>query len=338
MSSKSTSCIITITQGDFNIIEQWIDYNISIGITMFLIGYTGDSKDMYKLPKRDNVIYINLNEYTKDKSYDFHIRFGGVDLYKQKPFTGKYRQNIYFDELLYIVKTKYNHLDYLALVDTDEYLSFNSKYSDINECFDHNLKDIDHAHVEMTWYGDNGHIYADNQKLLDKFTKPITTLKFPYIKHFNTKIIINNRLTKDIDKCMLSAHTCNLCQSVNYITFQLYQDKDCCLDKCEIELKHFYTRTLEDWIMKMSNNYDKDYNKRFCNNMLSAFFFDEYNNQLNEITEEKLKAIPKLLKKYNIEYSILRNEKHDLFRRIYLTSKNTKNKYNKTIPVVVPKY
>ena len=35
----SKTCILTVTQGDFDYIEEWIEYHHNIGIDLFLIGY-----------------------------------------------------------------------------------------------------------------------------------------------------------------------------------------------------------------------------------------------------------------------------------------------------------
>ena len=90
----------------------------------------------------------------------------------------------------------------------------------------------------------------------------------------------------------------------------------------KLELKHLFTKSLEEWIIKFSTYYCKkntDYKRRFPNNMFKTFF------ETNELTEEKIKAIPELLKKYNIDYNPAVQEDDENIKQLYIKIHNNEN-------------
>ena len=60
------TAIITVTQGDWQYLEEWIEYHRSIGIDLFLIAYNGPIEEMNRLPKYDYVKYYDYATDDKD--------------------------------------------------------------------------------------------------------------------------------------------------------------------------------------------------------------------------------------------------------------------------------
>ena len=127
------------------------------------------------------------------------------------------------------------------------------------------------------------------------------------------KTIINNFYDDIKDIQILSAHTCSKHEN-DYI---LTRDDG-------IVLKHIFTKSLEEWIMKMTRNIDNSYMARW-----HGYIFNEY-FKWNEITNEKLDAIDDLLNKYNMVVAQLK-EMQDQMKR-----KDTAQKqYEKEMDVVM---
>jgi hypothetical protein len=146
---------------------------------------------------------------------------------------------------------------------------------------------------------DNNLIYYENKPCLNRFNK-LSINK--YARGVGgCKTIINNFYDDIKDIQILSAHTCSKHEN-DYI---LTRDDG-------IVLKHIFTKSLEEWIMKMTHNIDNSYMARW-----HGYIFNEY-FKWNEITNEKLDAIDDLLNKYNIKYNILIEELYGEFLQKYI--------------------
>lgn len=289
---KDGTAIVTVTQGDWQYLEEWIEYHHNIGVDMFFIGYNGPKDLFHKLPKYEYVKYYDYATDPNDPTRSYMNRGDGTG------FSGWVRENTpeynmrimqqIENQLLREILYFFPFIKYTCVIDTDEFLDIHTDDKDITEFLSKNLPDINSSiMVQMRFYGDNEQIYNDTTKgVTERFATPMP--KMSATKNCGWgKMIINmhHQHVKDGEIYMNSPHTC-----AKFL-------KDFILDTDKIELRHYWTKSLEEWIMKMSPNFDKDYFQRFGNNIFGEFF------KYNSITSAKLKAIPKLLAKYDIEYN-----------------------------------
>lgn len=304
---KNKSCIVTVTSGDFLYIKEWIEYHHNLGINLFLIAYNGNKKDYHKLPEYE---YVRYFDFSKDEN----AVFDELDVLKSnKAFSGCHDltqilnnplnnnlQNNILHILLKTVLLCYPSIKYSIVIDTDEFINIENK-ENINEFLNNNFPDnYSSLSIEMKFYTNNNLIYYENKPCIERFTEIIDK---PYFGFGCTKIVINmyhNDTINGNPLIMLSPHYCGLSHPDWYR-----------FDANKIFLKHFFTKTLEEWIMKLNIDIDSDYLRRFKGNIFGVFF------ENNKLTEEKIKAIPGLLKKYNINYNPGIEENDEEFKKLY---------------------
>jgi hypothetical protein len=310
----SKSCILTVTQGDFLYIQEWIEHHHNIGVDLFLIGYNGKEEDFNKLPKYDYVKYFDFSlnsnpiHYKLDVSkVGFFSRWESKENFKKRdlaPQTGM------LNTLLHCVKYIYTNIDYTIVIDTDEFINIKNGTNNINEFLDeHFPKTNSSIQLKMCFYNTEN-IYYEDKPCQERFTNGFFLKNGRENDAGCHKIIINNNHNDFMRINIESPHTCTL-----YINgFRLNPDA--------IELKHFFTKTLEEWISKFNFDIDKDYFRRHRGIIIQSFFRDKNGNIFNEMTEEKMKAIPQLLKKYNVNYDPSTEELKDEIREYYKKCNN----------------
>lgn len=311
------TAIATATCGDFQYIDEWIKYHYDHGVEFFLIAYNGDSKNMHKLPKYDYVRYLDFS-YDKETTLYNGLNCATLQGNMKRLAFGadaKSLQVRIFNMLLLYVREFMECVDYLCFIDIDEFIHLNpiqAKTDNINEYLKTKMnKKYSCASIEWCMYNDNGHIYNDPAKgVLKRFTTPVNqrNSRPKGLKSDFKKLIINmkHRYTQ-----ILSIQTPHVCD---------FYTEETDLDYNEIHLNHYVCKSLEEYISKCNPEYDNNYFRRF-RGMLFSIYFNSIDCQ-NEMTTEKLKAIPELLKKYNIEY-YPENEERDLnFREAYALANN----------------
>lgn len=303
----SKSCILTVTQGDFLYIKEWIEFHHSIGVDLLLIGYNGKAEDFNKLPKYDYVKYFdfsfNDNEIHDNLNASKMGCFSSFSSLEEIKTNCKIPQTNMFNTLLACVKHIYKNIDYTIIIDTDEFINIKNN-SNINEFLDENFdKNNLSCMIKMCFYNTEN-IYYEDKPCQERFTNGFFLENGREHDLGCFKTIINNKHEQFFDTFMNSPHTCinGTCEK---------------LDTNDIELKHFFTKTLEEWISKFNQNVDNDYINRFRGKVLSTFFFDGNRNVINVITEEKMKAIPKLLEKYNVKYNPIMEENDSEIIELY---------------------
>jgi hypothetical protein len=302
------SCIITVTQGDFNYIREWIEYHHNIGIDLILIGYNGKPEEFDKMPKYDYVRYFDFsigeNEVYDDvnaKKRDFFAKFDSDEEIMER------KASIYnniLNTLLSAIKFVYHSIDYAFIIDSDEFINLHNNFENISDFLEYNADKIEFcAFMQMVNYT-NDDIYYEDKPCQDRFTK---------------KVFHDNRIF-DLD----SRKTIVNCNSEKFLTSFVHSphhiggtEMSWVFGHSEIELKHFFTKSLEEWISKFNTNIDRNYLDRFRGNVIRYYFYDFRGNLLNEITEEKMKAIPQLLKKYNVDYDPSTEEFNNEIRELY---------------------
>ena len=289
---KYISSIITVTQGDWQYLKEWIEYHHNIGINLFLIAYNGPKEKMKDLPKYDYVKYYDYS--TSDNPLFSQFTEKGKEfsgwIFEDKEYDMRIMQQIenqLLRELIYF----FPMVKYCCVIDVDEFIDIHSGPKNITFHLDRNFnkKEYPAIKIQMRFYTDNNQIYNNfwanvRERFTEKY-KDVNAYKDPGMG----KSILNlwhNDVRYGKTK-LNSPHTCF--NMPNYV-----------IPPKEIELNHYWTKSLEEWISKFNPENDKHYLHRFPNIMFKNFF------SMNKITEEKLKAIPELLKKYNIDYDPLK--------------------------------
>jgi len=290
---QETTAIITVTQGDWQYLNEWINYHHNLGVGLFLIAYNGPVEKYGDLPKYPFVKYYDYSTHEGDELFSYMNRGNGVGFSgwhgeNTPEFEMRIMQQIenqLLRELIYF----FPKVRYCCVIDTDEFISLKMGDTDITQFMcERDNGSFSYMPIRMAFYDDNNLIYNSTEDVLKRFThyrwgnNPAPGFQ---------KLIINvqNVFTKRGNIKLLSPHTCSM-RGYPAIHFS------------EAELKHFFTKTLEEWIMKFDPSIDKDYVLRFGHGIFKVFF------EQNDITDEKLLAIPELLKKYNVNYDPLTDE------------------------------
>lgn len=310
----SKSCILTVTQGDFLYIKEWIEHHHNIGVDLFLIGYNGKEEDFNKLPKYDYVRYFDFS--VNENPIHHRLDSSKVGFFTREDYDSSIQnrdvcpQIGMLNTMLHCIKLLYPNVDYTIVIDTDEFINIKNGTNNINEFLDEYFpKTHSSIQIKMCFYNTEN-IYYEDKPCQERFTNGFFLGNGREDDYGCTKIIINNNHKDSYNINMNSAHICSF-----YINGFM-------LDPNIIELKHFFTKTLEEWISKFNTSIDKDYINRFRGKILHNFFFDHCGNKFNEITEEKMKAIPQLLKKYNVNYDPSTEELDEEIREYYKKCNN----------------
>lgn len=260
------------------------------------------------MPKYDYVRYFDfsindnpINERFDAKKLGYFACYEPEDAYIKRNVSP---QVAMLDNMLHCVKYMYPNIDYTIVIDTDEFINIKNGITNINDFLDKFFPKINSScQIQMCFYSSDD-IYYEDKPCRERFNKG----KFLMNRDLDPgchKIIINNKHWDFPKINIMSAHYCSL--YINGFRF----------DRNIIELQHFFTKSLEEWISKFNRNNDRSYIDRFKGALIKHFFYDFSGNKFNEITEEKMKAIPELLKKYNIDYDPSTEEIDDEIRELY---------------------
>lgn len=290
----SKSCIISVTAGDFEYIDEWIEYHHNLGVDLFLIGYNGPSEKISNYKYRDYVKFVDFS-YNESNKNIFYNKTGG--------FSGWHSNNMDIRDMARMQKIEnilfdyarwmYTDYEYAIVIDTDEFIRIKTGETNINKFLDEKFPVVNSSiSIQMQFMKDTGVIYKDGRNVFDKFTDTCDVYDFG---QGSKKCIIRlNHIDVKRNKIkLLSPHSCSLF----LYGFDLNHE--------EIVLNHYWTKSLEEWIEKMKPEIDQDYFNRFRGHIFYDFFFGAAHN---ELTIEKALAIPELLKKHNIEYDFLKEE------------------------------
>lgn len=273
--------IAVIAKKEDAYIREFVEHHLAIGFDKIIIG---DNNDIdYKDPSVGKSLQGELDSYMKA---------GKVDLIDLRGQIGM--QNRFYEYVC-------NNYDYewCACIDADEFICFapESNCSDIKDF----LEDKGEWNIiKLNWmmFGDNGNIKKTEGSLMERFVEPLRP-EDPkeFRENAHIKSIINS-------KCKLG----------NYITFPSPHNpigdylrrcspngEDCKpyesalgawvlkVDYSVLYIKHFYTKTLEEWVKyKMHRGYaDRavDFKTTYS---LDRFF------EINECTQEKIDYLKSL--------------------------------------------
>ena len=186
-----------------------------------------------------------------------------------------------------------NDYDWMAFFDVDEFLELR-KHSNISDYLQEEMfNEFDMIHVNWKTYTDSGKIHYSDKPVQERFTKTMA-----YKKHVKYNFPENNHV-KSIVRC-------NKYEELKFIPnpHSPINVETCCNSSgknvdpkspfCEYDfeyafLKHYTTKSLEEWITKkMVRRYPDSHPSKNINHphLTLDFYF-----QINEITKDKLKFI-----------------------------------------------
>lgn len=287
----SRSAIITVTQGDFEYIDEWIQYHHNIGYELILIGYNGNVDNMNKLPKYDYVRYIDFSfDFNNDLHAEFNRKNKGFSAIEGfKPKCDLAFMNRCLCILLDYVKFFYKDFQYVSPIDTDEFITIDG-YDNINDfLYDNYNNEYPSMQFLERIMDDNDLIYYEKKPVTERFTRISPKLQMSWwsSKFYNYKSIINayHKDVKNDTKILSSPHNLSLSEMHEF-------------DSSKYFIRHFYTKSLEEYLMKFKSSIDNDYSTRFNSRMLYNYF------HFNILTDEKLYKWNELCKKYDVKFDI----------------------------------
>lgn len=307
------TAIGTVTQGDFDYIDEWIQYHLNIGIELIFVAYNGDAKNFGNLPKYDRVIYLDFSYNTNVPATDYlHSTF-------ENHFSAMYESDVadiwmtvqqkIQNVILYICLLCYRCLSFLIIMDTDEFIILKNGYDNVDKfLMDTYNREKPSIQIQWQFYSDNNLIWKDERSVMERFYNDSNAHAKDNISHMlgERKPIIY------LHHAEVQNHNIIMC-SPHFVRFTKDEDR---YEKSDIELAHFFTKSLEEWISKLDTRNDTIYFERFRGEIFARYFM------YNKMTDEKLQAIPRLLKKHNIEYKPEIEEKDQNFVENYKRANN----------------
>ena len=272
-----SSCIITVIKNEHEYLDEWIQYNLNLGINHIFIFEDINSlshKDICNKYK-DNVSLSNvLTLYDYDTQQKILINVNNLCHIQQS----------YFKKSLKYIYENYNY-NWCFVIDIDEYITIEDKYKNINEVLnEYNEYDA----ILLTWmnFGANGLINKPDYSkkgIIETYTKRcnfsgidkhmwVQRIKTVYnMKHFNDNLFRSDHIPN------MQSHWCRTNYSQN--TEDLIYDK--------IYLRHYITKSWEEYIWKLNirgmfYKYHRNYNS----------FFEMNTDMINK-KEELIKMINK---------------------------------------------
>ena len=264
-------CCICKNEGRY--IEEFVEYHLELGFDKIIIGDNND---------------IDGERY--DDQLKDYIDYGEVEIVDLR---GKVAQQLLFYNNI-IKNYKY---EWCAFIDCDEFITFAkcSEYTDIKD-FLNSRKNIYAYALNWRVYGDNNRVYAGKGDVLDRFKIPMPDdFKFHYNFPENNHIKSLIKLSGDEFIFYRTPHNVNFNgyyspsgKKIKTSPFNPNQDFDV------LYIRHFYTKSLEEWVNKKMKNKHAD-----CKPTDLPIYYpiDDY-FIYNKVTDAKIKY----LKQHGIEY------------------------------------
>lgn len=259
--------IAVICKNESKYLKEFIDYHLQIGFDKFIIADNNDlNGERYEELLKDYISkeQVIILDYRGKKE-------------AQKPFYNK------------IINDKPFSYEWCAFIDVDEFITFNDKSSF------YNIKDFLNQNPNikaycLNWmiFGDNGLVTYEDKPCTQRFTTPsFYNLKRGY--SFPENCHIKSILHYDVTGTFSCVHNINEQDNLIYyngngekVTTSPFQNL--CYDT--IFIRHFYTKTIEEWIDKKYNQVRADFNPKIgINYPLEDFFI------YNDISQEKINLI-----------------------------------------------
>ena len=274
MEKRKPYLVCCICKNESKYIEEFVEYHLELGFDKIIIG---DNNDL------DGEKY---DDQLKD-----YIDYDEVEIINLR---GLVAQQIPF----------YNHIiknydyEWCAFIDCDEFITFakNSKYNNIKDFLE--SRDYVFAYG-LNWqvYGDNNRVYAGEGGVLDRFKIPMPSdfkFHYPFPENYHIKSII--KLSGDEFVFDKNSHNVNFNgyfspNGEKFLETSPFSPK---MDFSVLYIRHFYTKSLEEWVNKKMKNKFADFKP---SDSISYYPIEDY-FIYNKVTDAKIKY----LKQHGIEY------------------------------------
>lgn len=265
--------LVAICKNEYDYIEDFVNYHLELGFDKIIIGDNNDiNGELYQ---------IILKDYIKKKQVKI------INLRGKKAIQKNFYNSIIDSDIDY---------EWCAFIDVDEYLTFNpdSGYTNIKDFLNSRIH-VNAYKVSWMIYGDNDKVYYEDDEVTERFTTPMPKdfkNAYPFPENCHCKTILRKGVK---EKFIDSPHTVNYKEyyspSGEYLGTPIPFNKT--IDWDVLYIRHFFTKTIEEWIKcKMNRGYADIPTPKNNTYRLDDFF------RYNKRTPEKLK----LIKDYGIDY------------------------------------
>jgi hypothetical protein len=224
-------CICTIAKNEEEYLDEWIQHHLKIGF--------------------DKIHFYDNNDPKNNKQYNVLKKYidEGIVIYNDVRGKIKYQVPAYND-----FYSKFgNKIYYAAMIDIDEFIVFNPNQpiQDIKTFFRKTNKN--YYHLSWKMYGDNNLVYKDSRPVMERFTNPLPDnicIQYNFPENRHVKSIIKGGLNNitfthcHLVTCKEKCYRPDL-HRVNGDNPFMDPDHSICY------IKHFYTKTAEEWKEKM---------------------------------------------------------------------------------------
>ena len=247
---KTAICVIIKDEVDY--LDEWLDYHLNLGIDeIFLYEDYGSRSHLDIVQPYGDKVHLN----------SIDIIFNSLDPDKNVINTGERTQIQLFN---YFPQMYKNDFDWILFNDLDEFLILKQPLHDLLKEYD----DKPGILLKWRWYGANGHIKKPEGKVMDIYTKSVTST-FDY--HWAYKSFMN-------------------CKNWTYWEKHLHKIYGAVFPLNEFGihkayLNHYFTKSWEEWKFKLLSRGDNFPGHRKINE------FFHLNQDLLPIKEILLKEI-----------------------------------------------
>lgn len=245
-----------------------------------------------------NHIYIGDNNYNGEEYFeDVLQQYINDNFVTIIPIRNKQRYTLYFYTIYY---RQYHTLyDYIIFIDFDEYITLNKD----NSIQEYLLRNKNYNVIQLNWitYTDNNLVYNDGRPLLERFTKPMELYKhvqYSFPENYHTKCIVkcefedivfdNNphvislSYKEDINNYKICNSSFKDKQNFEFTWGEF--NKDCSIEYSLAYIKHFTTKTIDEYVTNKLKKGCGDISMEAFNNDYGIDRFFKY----NEVTDEKI--------------------------------------------------
>lgn len=273
--NKRPYIVCCICKNELKYIKEFVEYHLDLGFDKIIIGDNND-----------------LDGETYDEVLADNIEWGEVEIINLRGQVAK--QMPFYNDVIH----NYDY-EWCAFIDCDEFLTFaeDSKFDNIKDFLNFN-HDIKAYAVNWMVYGDNERVYAGTGDVVDRFKipKPLD-FKFHYNmpEDYHIKSILHKDVQANFRTCPHNVHEYLEYYSPDGTALHKSSPFNENMDYNVLYIRHFYTKSLEEWVNKKMKNKHADCvpSANVAYYPIEDFFI------YNRITDAKIKY----LKKNDIEFT-----------------------------------
>lgn len=218
---KTAICVLIKDENDY--LDEWIDYHLNLGID-----------EIFLYEDYESISHLDIVEPYGNRVHlnSIDIMFNSDDISNNIPYTGERVQVLLFDWFPNVYR---NDFDWILFIDLDEFLILKKPLHDLLNEYD----DKSAIYLRWKWYGASGHINKPEGKVMDNFTKYISTT---FNWGLNFKSFINCKNFKRWERTIHKAEN-GIYPLTKYGEHKAY-------------INHYFTKSWEEWKIKILSRGD----------------------------------------------------------------------------------